>query len=64
MLNEAMKALAKKIQKMNIQDLEMWDKKAILTELKGDADVRKERLQILKNQGVTHPLKPSKDYEK
>ena len=40
----------------NIQDLEYWDKKAILEENKNIQDVRNERINQLKKEGVLQPL--------
>jgi hypothetical protein len=40
----------------NIEDLEYWDKKAILEENKNIQDVRNERINQLKKEGVLQPL--------
>ena len=40
----------------NIEDLEYWDKKAILEENKNIQDVRLERINQLKKEGVLQPL--------
>ena len=40
----------------NIQDLEYWDKKAILEENKDIQDIRNERIKKLKKEGVLQPL--------
>jgi hypothetical protein len=40
----------------NIEDLEYWDKKAILEENKDIQDIRNERIKQLKKEGVLQPL--------
>jgi hypothetical protein len=40
----------------NVEDLEYWDKKAILEENKNIQDVRNERIDQLKKEGVLQPL--------
>ena len=40
----------------NIEDLEYWDKKAILEENREIKDVRNERINQLKKEGVLQPL--------
>ena len=40
----------------NIEDLEYWDKKAILEENKDIQDIRNERINQLKKEGVLQPL--------
>jgi uncharacterized protein YwgA len=40
----------------NIEDLEYWDKNAILEENKDIQDIRNERINQLKKEGVLQPL--------
>ena len=40
----------------NVEDLEYWDKNAILEENKDIQDVRNERIDQLKKEGVLQPL--------
>jgi uncharacterized protein YwgA len=40
----------------NVEDLEYWDKNAILEENKDIQDVRNERINQLKKEGVLQPL--------
>lgn len=44
------------IESCEISDLELWDKKAILQENRTETELKEERLQELKKQGVTYPL--------
>jgi hypothetical protein len=40
----------------NIEDLEYWDKNAILEENRAIKDIRNERINQLKKEGVLQPL--------
>ncbi len=44
------------IESSKIEDFEYWDKNTILEENRTETEIKQDRMQQLKEQGVTHPI--------